>query len=257
MEVVHKMVNDLTTLQGSLDEMKDQLISELANKGVTAEYSTSTGLLGLIAKISEIGEDLESEVIYNDSCTSDRTSNYDTTMHFGSTTNLATLTFDSSTNGYIFSGSGGDAFAGKVIPSIRGLDNISIKMDVQLRDTSAYNQLFIGMADELSQTSGDMDFFRIRGDGQVDYLHNGGSEIWKQSNVATFNGNWVTVEFKRQEGFMTGTVYDDEGEVLVTTTQELNTYSNPYYFFGVNTRYSSNTKYIRNIIVESFDVTVG
>ena len=48
------MVNDTTTLQGSLDEMKDQLIDELADKGVTATYSQSTGLLGLISKIGDI-----------------------------------------------------------------------------------------------------------------------------------------------------------------------------------------------------------
>ena len=48
------MTNDLTTLDGSLDEMKDQLISELGDKGVTATFDSSTGLLGLIAKISDI-----------------------------------------------------------------------------------------------------------------------------------------------------------------------------------------------------------
>lgn len=48
------MTNDTTTLQGSLVEMKDQLIYELGQKGVTASYDSTTGLLGLIGKISEI-----------------------------------------------------------------------------------------------------------------------------------------------------------------------------------------------------------
>ena len=48
------MVNDTSTLSGSLDEMKDQLIDELDGKGVTASYSSSTGLLGLISKIGDI-----------------------------------------------------------------------------------------------------------------------------------------------------------------------------------------------------------
>ena len=48
------MTNDLTTLSGALLEMKDQLIYELGQKGVTASYSSSDGLLGLIGKISEI-----------------------------------------------------------------------------------------------------------------------------------------------------------------------------------------------------------
>ena len=48
------MVNDLTTLSGALIECKDQLITELANKGVTATYDPTTGLLGLIAHIADI-----------------------------------------------------------------------------------------------------------------------------------------------------------------------------------------------------------
>ena len=48
------MTNDTSTLSGSLDEMKDQLIDELDNKGVTATFSASTGLLGLIGEISNI-----------------------------------------------------------------------------------------------------------------------------------------------------------------------------------------------------------
>ena len=48
------MTNDTSTLSGSLDEMKDQLIDELDNKGVTATFDSSTGLLGLISKIGDI-----------------------------------------------------------------------------------------------------------------------------------------------------------------------------------------------------------
>ena len=48
------MTNDTSTLSGSLDEMKDQLISELGDKGVTATFDSSTGLLGLIGEISNI-----------------------------------------------------------------------------------------------------------------------------------------------------------------------------------------------------------
>ncbi len=48
------MPNDTSTLNGSLLEMKDQLIYELGQKGVTASYDSSTGLLGLIGEISNI-----------------------------------------------------------------------------------------------------------------------------------------------------------------------------------------------------------
>jgi len=48
------MSNDTSTLSGSLDEMKDQLITELDGKGVTATFDSTTGLLGLIGEISNI-----------------------------------------------------------------------------------------------------------------------------------------------------------------------------------------------------------
>lgn len=48
------MTNDTTTLSGSLDEMKDQLIDELDGKGVTATFDSTTGLLGLVSKIGDI-----------------------------------------------------------------------------------------------------------------------------------------------------------------------------------------------------------
>lgn len=48
------MPNDTSTLYGALLEMKDQLIYELGQKGVTATYDESTGLLGLISKIGDI-----------------------------------------------------------------------------------------------------------------------------------------------------------------------------------------------------------
>ena len=48
------MPNDTSTLSGALLEMKDQLIYELGQKGVTAQYDSTTGLLGLIGRISDI-----------------------------------------------------------------------------------------------------------------------------------------------------------------------------------------------------------
>ena len=48
------MTNDTSTLSGSLDEMKDQLIDELGDKGVTASFDSTTGLLGLISQIGDI-----------------------------------------------------------------------------------------------------------------------------------------------------------------------------------------------------------
>ena len=66
------MTNDTSTLNGSLLEMKDQLIYELAQKGVTANYDSSTGLLGLIDKIEDIEQSgSEQEIVSFDNLTTE------------------------------------------------------------------------------------------------------------------------------------------------------------------------------------------
>ena len=50
------MTNDLTTLNGSLQEVIDRLESNLQAKGVNATYSSSTGILGLVDQIQNISQ---------------------------------------------------------------------------------------------------------------------------------------------------------------------------------------------------------
>lgn len=241
-----KITSNDGTVQRDMYPVRDGTVGGMYDK-VTETFYATYGTF-------QYGEDIEGEIIYEDDCTTNNTSSYDTEFHYSSTTNSTTLSFSSASNGYNYYGTGGEAFAGKIIPSIRGKDNIKISIDVYLRTSTAYNQFYIGMTDILSQTSGNIDFFRIRGDKQVDFIHNNaGTEAWKQTNVSTFYDSWVTLEFKREGNTMTGTVYKDDGTELVTTTQTLNTYTNPYYFFGLNTKNTSDTKYIKNIRVESFD----
>ena len=48
------MTNDLTTLNGSLQEVIDRLESNLADKGVTATFDSTKGILGLVDEIQNI-----------------------------------------------------------------------------------------------------------------------------------------------------------------------------------------------------------
>lgn len=50
------MTNDLTTLNGSLQEIIDRLETNLQAKGVNATYSASTGILGLVDQIQNISQ---------------------------------------------------------------------------------------------------------------------------------------------------------------------------------------------------------
>ena len=84
------MSNDTTTLSGSLDEMKDQLIDELDGKGVTATFDSTTGLLGLVSKIGDIQQG-------GTSCPKLVMGNF-TTANSGGTTGSVSLSYNG--NGY-------------------------------------------------------------------------------------------------------------------------------------------------------------
>ncbi|MBP5422965.1 MAG: hypothetical protein J6Y78_11045 [Paludibacteraceae bacterium] len=191
--------------------------------------------------------------LFYDDCTVDHTSQYDTIFRFGSSSNTTTLSYDSTNQNYSYVGSGGDAFSGRVIPNIRGLDDIKISCKVKLGTTSAYNQLFIGMADNLAQTgSYSFEFFRIRGDNHCDYARNStGAVVWENTNASTFNGNWHTIELTRQDNTVTGKVYNADGDLIITHSETTNSYTNPYFLIGLNTRYTTDMKNIAEIKVES------
>ena len=193
--------------------------------------------------------------IFTDNCTSDNTSQYTDSVEIGSGNTTMSISFDSQSNGYLVSSNGGgDYWRGKVIPTITGEDSIGISCDVKLLNTSAYNQFLIGVSDSLthnSKSSFTADCFRIRGDNKVDYFHNTGSESWSQSNVSISNV-WVTLKLIKQGTNIIGKLYDSNGTELATTTQTSNAYSNPYFFIAINTRYNSDTKYIKNIKVEQY-----
>lgn len=190
----------------------------------------------------------DSSIIFKDKCNVDNTSDYVNTVHMGSQNTNINFTFNSSTNGYLFTGTGGEYFGGKVIP-FSFEDKISISCDAKLLNTSAYNQCTIGITDSLNPSmSGNYDFFRIRGDNRCDYIQNN-----KDTSIKTglsLVNNWVTLEVSIDGTSLTGKLFDENKTLLAQTSQITNTYSNPYIFIGLNC-YGNNQKYVKNIVVKS------
>ena len=329
------MTNDLTTLSGALLEMKDQLIYELGQKGVTASYDSSTGLLGLIGKISEIqtggscyhieldqtsyttagsltvsatvlknysacvGETVtftsststtttattdsngvatatisfsgsttltasiggatdtatvtKMNALFYDDCSSDNTSQYTTLLQVNSTSTNATLTFDSTEQAYSFLGSGGDYFCGRVIPNIRGEDNISIRCKVKFKNTNAYNQFFIIISDSLNPAqTGDWDMWRVWGSGTCNYVQKDSTKFDSSVSSSYVNQDYCYIELIKEETSVTGNLYDSSMNLLKTTSQTCLTYSNPYFAIGLNSRYNTDAygKFLKEIKVE-------
>ena len=122
------MTNDLTTLSGALLEMKDELIYQLGQKGVTASYDSSTGLLGLIGKISEI-QSGGSTVLFGDACDSARgLINYGSSVAVRGSGASMTMTYDSTENAYKVSGDG-NYYSMIPISDLNDVDNYKISAD--------------------------------------------------------------------------------------------------------------------------------
>ena len=332
------MTNDTSTLSGALLEMKDQLIYELGEKGVTASYDSSTGLLGLISKIGDIqtggscyhiefsessyiasggsatleiylqqnyaalsgatvtvtGSDSSSysgttnsngvatvtvtgvtadttftasysnvtatctvnvpSHLFYDDCTSDNTSQYTTLLQVNKTTTNATLTYDSTEQAYTFIGSGGDYFVGRVIPDIRGQDNLKIRCKVKFKNTNSYNQFFIILSDSLNPASnGDWDMWRVWGSGACNYLQKDSTKYSDSVSSSYVASNYCYIELIKQGTTMTANLYDSSMNLLKTTTQTGLSYTNPYFAIGLNARYNTAQygKFIKEILVES------
>ena len=248
-----KITNDTNTLNGALSELGETLASNITSKGVTA--SASDGLTTLANKVLQITGGGGSTTLLEDNCTTDKTSDYNTNVRIGSTTNVATLTFDSTETAYYTSiTTTNDAFYGWVLPNTRGETDIKITCKVKLTSTSAYNQFMIGVTDNIAQSSssGTYDMWRIRGDNKSDYLHNYGNEVSGSSASTSVANNYVYIVFEKTGTTIIGTVYDENMTQLRTYTySNANSYSNPYYFVALNTNQSANHCYIKSIKAET------
>lgn len=191
--------------------------------------------------------------LFYDDCSSDLTSQY-ANVTIDSSSNTIYKSYDSTENAYKVYGSGGDKFRALLIPNIQGEDNIRISIRVKLATTSAYNQLFIGVSDSITQTSSSFtaDMCRIRGDNLSDYMHNGGVEVSGSSVSTNVANKYVTLVMEKTGTTITMKVYGTDGTTLLRTYtySSANSYSNPYYWFGLNTRNTSDIKYIKEIKVE-------
>ena len=248
--------NDTTTLNGALSELGETLATNITAKGVSA--SASDGLTTLANKVLQISGDTPtpSTVLFEDDCTSDKTSQYSTNVRIGSTTNVATLTFDNTETAYYSTiTTTHDAWYGWVLPNTRGETDIKITCKVKLTSTSAYNQFLIGVTDNIAQSSssnGNYDMWRIRGDNKSDYLHNNGNEVSGSSASTSVANNYVYIVFEKTGTTIIGTVYDENMTQLQTYTySNANSYSNPYYFIALNTNQSTNHCYIKSIKAET------
>lgn len=192
--------------------------------------------------------------LFYDPCNSDRSNEYSTRGKLSDDELSVVISYSESQEAYNIYGTGGDSFAFFVIPNIRGVENVRIRVKVNLNSSNAYNQCMLGVTDDLvasSPTSAVFDAFRIRADNKRDYLHNSDQEVSGSSKSVTVRQRYVYLEFTREGSSITGKVYNAGMELLSEYSYTTNnTYENPYYFIGLNCRYTTDVKYIQEIKVE-------
>lgn len=217
----------------------------------TVTFSASGTLTASYSNVSDTATVTVSQYLFYDDCSADLTSQY-TDVTISSSSNSILKSYDSTENAYKVYGRGGDAFRALLIPNIHGLDNIRISLRAKLASTSAYNQLFIGLSDSITQSKPyTADFVRIRGDNRSDCIYND-SEVSGSGAATNVRNKYVTLVMEKTGTAITMKVYDTDGTTLLRTYtySSVNSYSNPYYWFGINTRNTSDIKYIKEIKVE-------
>lgn len=192
--------------------------------------------------------------LFYDPCTSDRSNEYVTRGKLSDDELSIVMSYSASQEAYSVYGTGGDSFAFFVIPEIRGVENVKIRVKVKLNTTTAYNQCMLGVTDDLvasSPTNAVFDAFRIRADNRRDFLHNSDQEVSGSSKSVTVRQRYVYLELLKEGSNITGKVYNNGMELLSEYSYTTNnTYENPYYFIGMNCRYTTDVKYIQEIKVE-------
>ena len=225
-------------------------VAEITVTGVSAETTFTASYSNATATCTVT----VSNIIFQDDCTSDNTSQYTTLLQVNNTSTNATLTYDSTEQAYTFIGTGGDYFVGRVIPDIRGEDNIKIRCKVKFKNTNAYNQFFIILSDSLNPAqNGDWDMWRVWGSGVCNYVQKDSTKYDSSVNNSYTTSNYCYIELVKQGTTMTANLYDSSMNLLKTTTQTGLTYSNPYFAIGLNARYNTTQfgKFIKEILVES------
>ena len=155
------MTNDLSTLSGALLEMKDQLIYQLGQKGVTATYSSSTGLLGLVGKIADIqtgggGTTINTDILLTSNVASTETSatltalltaSVDGTVAMDGVVSGATITIKDGSNNTI----------GTMTTDSTGTGTLTVTPS----DTTTYTAYFSGTTELQSSTSNNLTITKV------------------------------------------------------------------------------------------------
>lgn len=243
------MVNDITTLNGSLMELGETLASNITQKGVTA--SASDGLTTLANKVLQISGDTPTPtptVLFEDDCSSSSgLSNYGSSVAVRGSSSTMTMTYDSTENAYKCQGSN-NYYAMIPIPILNDEDEYVISADFKgqsinanaigfcldnRNDTTSYS--YAVWLEAMNKVVGKQ--FSLNVDGTVN----------QHTGLSLSTSNWYRMELTVNGDSLTGKLYDGD-TVLATDTTTLTVDNRQVGIFLLTQNGTTNsTCYVKNI----------
>ena len=245
-QVVIRITNDTTTLNGALSQLGETMAANITTKGVSA--SASDGLTTLAGKILQISGDTPTPtptVLFEDDCSSDRSNEY-------TTQGTQTITYNS--NGYYTIALTTQSCPNVKINSFTAPNTVKISMDMYIQSGSnAQPKIYLfdesqnkGYGLRVTQNNSRWNLQTI-----TSYTDCGTNLI--ETSLSTSTGTWYTLEVIIDDNDLTGNIYNSGGTLLetITATGGLNLSSTGNYV-AIGANYTSNTILrVKNIKVET------
>ncbi len=239
------------SLMSELEDLGELMATNITTKGVSA--SASDGLTTLAGKILQISGDTPTPtptVLFEDDCSTDRSSEYT------KIDNNCTFTYDS--NGYyVLTKTSSSGTSGVKINSTQFPKNVKITVDIQMKSSGNLQPKLVfidetqtyGYVPRLTYTNGKWSI--LNGSFTSE-----GTSITGDVTVSQSLNTWYTLEFVKNNDDLTYKIYDKDTGTLVETltgTGSL-TFSENANTVGMAVSYDNGKYYwFKNLKVESLD----
>lgn len=245
------MVNDITTLNGSLMELGETLATNITAKGVSA--SASDGLTTLANKVLQIsGGGGGTTVLIDDDCsTTPSSSDYGTSKRMtDGQASTCQLTYDSTNQCYKLTGSGNN-ISGLPVIALNSKDDVTLRVKFKLSNANNYCQLILAVTPDLSNNTAFYGVRQMNGTFQHFYDYgNGGGNASDSTSISNITSQWHYLELKRSGTDLTCKIYDDSMSSLASFSKTIPSWNDCYYLIGRNTENTSYYALIDEVYAE-------
>lgn len=246
-QVVIKITNDTTTLNGALSELGETLATNITAKGVSA--SASDGLTTLANKVLQITGGGGSTTIFEDTCSTDNTSQYTNFYEIwdSKTTVNTSLSFD--TDHYVLTNSNA-SFSSVCLPVTAGLDDWVLTAKIRAVSSSLNKGGGVGVA---TQTDKGIAIYQPNSTSTNHFiLNNYAGSIASNTSVSNLSASdYNTYELTKDGTYLSFKVYNSSNTEVFTkdiTITESTYYPNCLPCISIA---KSDSIYVKEIKLES------